>query len=213
MRCYVNILEKYKNDIQNLINHSFADRVLDNTKVNSAGSIIINGNHISTMWLTMDDISVEDFNVLSFSECNVENPNFLVNTDGFNYRDIDKEKFNSMFRFEEPELEYDNFVTVENITKIIFGNAVLHNTTDKYYLSTNRNIKIGHSQLVELNEGYATNYFYLKYTGGKDIWSDDVFRSSLQEKIKIMTSLEYELNDIQPDNLKEIGRQVKAIIY
>lgn len=209
----MNILEKYKNDIENLINHSFADRVLDNTKVNSAGSIIINGNHISTMWLTMDDISVDDFNIISFSECVFENANLLVHTEGFNYRDIDKEKFNSMFRFEKPDVEYDNFVTVENITKIIFGDAILHNTTDKFYLSTNGKVGIGHSQLVELNMGYAEDYFFLKYSGDKDIWNDNCLRISLQEKIKIMANIEYDLNDIQPDNLKEIGRQVKAIIY
>jgi hypothetical protein len=213
LRCILNNLEKYSDDIKHLVKHAFSDRSLKNLKVNSAGSVIINGMHISSIWFTTDDVSVDEFDFIYFAECNIENANILIHTDGFNYREIKKDKFNSMFRYEDPELEYDNFVTVEDITKMIFGNAILHNTTDKFYLYTNGKIEISHSQLVELNEDYACDYFYIKYSGGKDIWSDDVLRISLRKAIKAMTNIEYDLNDIQPENLQEIGKQVQAIIY
>lgn len=215
-------LKEYEENIKNLLNVTYYQRILDTIRIDENGLIFDQDKLLNACFFINDiDSARKTFNFKHFLfDKKPEGFNILlIKTAFFEHLKTLEKITDSIYLYENPELEYENFAHMKNITKTVFGDVVPNiSVIEKIHTNSNGNIESFNTHFIKLSEKNKKLFFRLSYSGNKDIWSDNELRISLQDKIKKLTNIEYELDDIIPDNLipdnlKEIGEQVRSILY
>lgn len=84
----------------------------------------------------------------------------LIKTAFFEHLKTLEKITDSIYLYENPELEYENFVHMKNITKTVFGDVVPNiSVIEKIHTNSNGNIESFNTHFIKLSEKIR-NYFF-----------------------------------------------------
>lgn len=134
----------------------------------------------------------------------------------FNYNVFNEGYKKSIFKYYDNQLELDNFRTLNKVFKLVFGDLIWKTFMYKNFKEEDFGITEFNSFRVDLippRNHMDQKVIYTEFSYDKPLLEDLIFKKSLIERIKFLSSIELEESDITLDNLAIIGENVRAIIY
>lgn len=135
----------------------------------------------------------------------------------FNYNVFNEGSKKSIFKYYDTQLELDNFYTLKKVFKLIFGDLIWKTfmyknfkEEDSFSITEFNSFRI---DLIPPRNHMDQKVIYTVFSHDKPILEDSVFKKSLIDRIRFLSSIELEESDITLDNLSIIGENVRSIIY
>lgn len=216
----MSLYEKHKEIVDLMMRETFNDKKM--SEILLGGDAIFRTStrstkELATLYFTGNDILNEKnifiYRVENDTDFKIFKP--LIFTEIYNNIKLGYAK--KFFKHTNYDLEINNAIKTELICKKIFGKYFMYNSSNKIYTkeSDSNNIINYYENNIAIKDFKSNrgNIHNLKYAFTDDIFKDKTFTQGLQNILKCISQIEFDINDITEKNIDEIGKQVQLMLY